>query len=420
VLATTGGWRSDFASTSLPALARRLAPKRSMATRTVALPRGRTFTLPVTVHGDAVALRVFFRSPLGDYTSVALGIVGRGRTQVLHGSVPAGGYRLASLELELANSGRYSANGATGLQPTAQGTLRLGTPAVDGKPVRNALAGWIGVDGASRRGASTFAYSLTSGFLPSIRPRQPTDGIELPVLATPDVAAAAGTSRILPLAVEGQPVTARVVGVIRRFPSIVGGAVVADRQTAQTLLDSGSPGLGTTDELWTDALPSPPPSTLLISSRAQVLAGLRADPLARGALATLGATAVLALALALLGLVLGVAADRRDERGELFDLEAQGASPATVRSHLRLRATLIAGFGLAGGLATGAILSALTLSLVSVTASAAQPEPPLRLIFDWPLLGLAVLAYAAVAAVLVVAATHLPGRALSRAAEVAA
>jgi hypothetical protein len=151
-----------------------------------------------------------------------------------------------------------------------------------------------------------------------------------------------------------------------------------------------------------------------------VLAALRADPLARGALATLAATAALALALALVGLVLGVAGDRRDERGELFDLEAQGAAPATLRRHLRLRALLVAVFGLAGGIATGAILSRLVLSLVSVTASAAKPEPPLGLVLDLPVLASAVAVYALLACLLVAAATRLGGRTLERGAEAAA
>jgi len=209
------------------------------------------------------------------------------------------------------------------------------------------------------------------------------------------------------------------VGVVPRYRSIVGDAVVADRQTAQTVLDSRSPGLGTTDELWANALPASKPTSLTVVSRADVLAGLRADPLARGALATLAATAALALALALVGLVLGVAGDRRDERGELFDLEAQGAAPATLRLHLRLRALLIAVFGLVGGIVTGAILSRLVLSLVSVTASAAKPEPPLRLVLDLPLLASAVAAYAVLACLLVAGATRLGGRTLERAAEVA-
>jgi ABC-type antimicrobial peptide transport system permease subunit len=147
---------------------------------------------------------------------------------------------------------------------------------------------------------------------------------------------------------------------------------------------------------------------------------LRADPLARGALLTLAGTAAVALLLALLGLLLTVVGDMRDDRGELFDLEAQGASPATIRSHLRLRALLVAVFGILGGLALGAILSALVISLVSVTAGSAEPEPPLLLSLDVPLLAAAAVAYVLLAALLVAAATALRGRAPARAAEVAA
>src|SRR5207302_9989130 len=110
-------------------------------------------------------------------------------------------------------------------------------------------------------------------------------------------------------------------------------------------------------------------------------------------------------------------ADVRDDRGELFDLEAQGAAPATIRAHLRLRALLVASFGIAGGIALGAILSALVISLVSVTASAAEPEPPLRLSVDLPLLVLAAVSYVALAVLLVGVATMLRGRAPARAAE---
>jgi hypothetical protein len=54
-----------------------------------------------------------------------------------------------------------------------------------------------------------------------------------------------------------------------------------------------------------------------------------------------------------------------------------------------------------------------------VTASAAEPQPPLRLSLDLPLIGLAALGYVAAAALLVGAATILRGRAPSRAAEAA-
>jgi hypothetical protein len=403
-----GGWRDDFSSTPLPELARRLEPRESTALRVTKLPPGRVLTLPVSVRGDDVGIRAIVRSPLGDVDSVALGATDGARRKVLHGRLPFAHASLISLELDLLNGGRGSANAGTGVQPYARGHLGLGTPRVDGRPVPHAFAGWRGLD-----------YAKTVDAPSSIRPPQPTDGHPLPILATPAVVAAAGNDRVLPLSIEGEQVPARIVGVVKRFPSIVGDAIVADRQTAATTLDTRFPGLGTTDELWTNRLTRPTPE-LLVQSRAAVLDDLRADPLARGALATLAGTALVALALALVGLLLGVASDLRDERGELFDLEAQGASPATIRTHLRLRALLVAAFGLLGGLVAGAILSALVLSLVTLTASAAEPEPPLRLALDWPLVAAAVAAYALAAATLVLWCTRLGGRAPERAAEVAA
>jgi hypothetical protein len=385
------------------------------AFRSLRLPPGRVLALPASTHGDDVAVRAWFRSPLGDFQSVTLGHTDGARHVLLHGRIPFARATLSSLELDVINSGRLTANAGTGLQPTARGQLRLGTPSVDRTPVRGAFAGWVGSGGVTGK----LAYSLTPDHISSFRPRQPSDGQALPVLATPPVAATATSKQLVALTIEGDLVPARVVGVIPRYRSIVGEAVVADRQTAQTFLNSRSPGLGTTDELWANTLPTPKPTEVTVVSRADALAALRADPLARGALATLAATAALALALALVGLVLGVAGDRRDERGELFDLEAQGAPPSTLRLHLRLRALLVAAFGLAGGIATGAILSRLVLSLVSVTASASKPEPPLRLVLDLPVLATAIGAYALLAVVLVGLATRLGGRSLERSAEAA-
>ncbi len=253
----------------------------------------------------------------------------------------------------------------------------------------------------------------------------------LPVLATPSVVAAAGPHGVIPLQVEGEQIAARVVGTLQRFPSVDGDVVVADRTAAATILDTRSPGLGITDELWVDVpasreagaaatLSRAPFTQLSLHSRANTLAELRADPLARGSLLTLAGTAGVALLLALVGLLLSVVGDIRDDRGELFDLEAQGASPATIRAHLRLRALLVASFGVAGGIALGAVLVSLVIALVSVTATATRPEPPLRLVLDLPLLAVAALLYVVVAAALVGVATTLRGRAPERAAEVAA
>jgi hypothetical protein len=329
------------------------------------------------------------------------------------------GASLAQVELDLLNGGRNSANAGTGLQPAAKGVLTFGTPRVDGRPVTAAFASWTGTGGIS--GTSTqLGYVLTPDRTSRFRPRQPTDGSVLRVLATPHIAAAAGPHGIMPLQIEGELVAARIVGVIKRFPSIVGDAVIADRVTAATTLDTRSPGLGTTNELWLNSTVRPSVPQLTVQSRADTLAQLQADPLARGALLTLAGTAAVALLLALVGLLLAVVGDMRDDRGELFDLEAQGASPATIRAHLRLRALLVAVFGILGGLALGAILSVLVISLVSVTAGSAKPEPPLLLSLDAPLLAAAAVGYVLLATALVIAATALRGRATARAAEVTA
>jgi hypothetical protein len=333
--------------------------------------------------------------------------------------VPFAHASLAQVELDLLNGGRNSANAGTGLQPAAKGVLTFGTPRVDSRPVANAFASWTGTGGISGS-ATRLGYVLTPDRTSRFRPRQPTDGSVLRVLATPRIAAAAGPHGIIPLQVEGELVAARIVGVVKRFPSIVGDAVIADRVTAATMLDTRSPGLGTTDELWLNTSQRPSVPQLALQSRADTLAQLQADPLARGALLTLAGTAAVALLLALVGLLLAVVGDVRDDRGELFDLEAQGASPATIRAHLRLRALLVAVFGILGGVGLGALLSALVISLVSVTAGSAKPEPPLLLSLDLPLLAAAAVAYVLVAALLVFAATALRGPAPARAAEVTA
>ena len=85
----------------------------------------------------------------------------------------------------------------------------------------------------------------------------------------------------------------------------------------------------------------------------------------------------MALLLAAIGLALAVRSDLRDDSGELYDLEAQGASPSLLRRVVRSRAATVSLVGLAAGAATGALLVALVTRVVSVTARAAAPELPL-------------------------------------------
>src|SRR5439155_25840619 len=197
--------------------------------------------------------------------------------------------------------------------------------------------------------------------------------------------------------------------------------VLADGPTIAAALAADAPGAGPPNEAWLEAprrraakldeaLRRPPFDVLAVTSRRELLADLRSEPLARGTLLTLAGAALVALGLALVGLLLGVVSDLRDERGELFDLEAQGAQPSTLRTHLRLRSAFVAGFGLLGGIATGAILAALIVALVTLTAGAASPQPPLLLGVDWAVLLVGLVSYSILMAIPLAVATRDPFR----------
>jgi hypothetical protein len=230
------------------------------------------------------------------------------------------------------------------------------------------------------------------------------------VLATPAVAA---LGDVFSLTVNGAPLTVQVVGTVPLVPSVAGDAIVADRDRVATALNAARPGALVPSEVWVlhanaDAaalLQQDPFRQLAVTSHAARLHELRADPLARGTLAILSATALAAVVLALVGLLLTVVTDLRDESGELFDLQAQGMTIRELRRYLRVRAALVGLAGVAGGVATGAILVALVSSVVAVTAGATTPLPPLVVSFDWPLLVVGLIVFAVAAAALINGAT---------------
>ena len=102
-----------------------------------------------------------------------------------------------------------------------------------------------------------------------------------------------------------------------------------------------------------------------MTARADLEADARRDLLAHGTLLALGAAALVALVLAAIGLALAVRSDLRDERGELYELEAQGASPSLLRGVVRARALAISVAGLIAGVATGVVLVLLVARMVS-------------------------------------------------------
>ena len=284
------------------------------------------------------------------------------------------------------------------------------------------LEGWLGDGGAgtsrAEGGGLRVEARLTPQRVARVRAPQPTDGSRPRVIATPLLAAAAGASGLLPLQIGGTELAVEVVGTVPRVPGARGEALAGDVGELVTALTAARPGAARVNEVWlsvpddarapevASALEQPPFRPLATVSRRALETDSSRDPLAHGTLLALLAAALVALALAVAGLALAVLADLRDERGELLDLEAEGASPALLRRVVRLRALVVAVFGIAGGAVTGVALASLVTDVVAVTARARAPEPPLVLTLDPLVVAAAGLGYAALAGLLVVAATR--------------
>jgi hypothetical protein len=415
------GWRDSFSSIPRAELARRIARRDGEPAGPV-LPEDTT-ALVVQARGRSIALVASVQNRRGDFEHLELGESQPGRGGLLRAAVPpeARGGRVLALTLV---PPRIQERGADAGKPFT-GTLALGPLSVEtpGNALRplSTYEGWIGVNGSEATfsgGGVTLRYTLSEQLTSRFRPRQPSDAGPLPVLASPSVAAAAGEGGRLPLRVGGEQIVARIAGVVRAFPGTRGDFVVADGALLGAALNAERPGAAVSDEVWIGtptesrrrqvaaALHRPPYSVLSVTSRAGLERSLRRDPLARGALLTLMAGAVVALALALVGILLGAVSDLRDERGDLLDLEAQGVRPATLRRIVRLRSAVVALAGLGGGVAAGALLSRLVVDLVALTANARAAELPLELALDWRVLALAVSLCGLLASVLVVAVTR--------------
>ena len=228
---------------------------------------------------------------------------------------------------------------------------------------------------------------------------------------------AGGEGGKLALAVGGRQVPVQVAAIVDRFPGTEGEAVIGDIEALRTAVNAQVPGAGRTNEIWLDvpdsevaaamaALTRPPFRGVEAVSRLALLDEARDDPLGHGTLLALDSAAIVALLLAALGLALTVLADLRDDRGDLYDLESQGASPLLLRRIVRVRALVIGIAGVLAGAVAGLLLALLVTRVVSVTARASTSPLPLQTSFDLRVVGVAAVAYLLVAALLVALATR--------------
>jgi hypothetical protein len=385
-------WRSDFSRLSPVELARRIGADGPSRLRAVPVT-GAAVSLRVRVRGAPVGVRLAVADSSGRIRVVPLGERGAG-SSTLAARLPRGTREVIGLEVSLASAERFGyfhRDAEAGAAGAPTGALELG-PLRAGRRILTHWSGWV-TRGGGRLAHGRLSYAFDQGQTILLRLPQPTDRHPLRVVVSPEIASAAGPQGAITLDLQDQRLPARIVGVATRFPAADQqgeGFVIADESRLATALDARLPGTGRPGELWLSAPPQaerdlrrPPFATLEVASRRVIERSLAGDPLARGLELTLGIAAIVALALAAIGLWLALVSELRDERGELFDLEAQGVSPDTLRRQFRLRTAILVALGAVGGVLLGLLLSRLVVTLVRVSAAAENSRPPLRFEPAW-------------------------------------
>ncbi|MGH2896817.1 MAG: hypothetical protein ACRDPM_26605, partial [Solirubrobacteraceae bacterium] len=405
-LAHVHGWRTSDAPVPLRTLAQRIAPARPVSTPgPLVPPQARWLSLRTGPSQISATVTADLRDAADVIRQVTLGEIGAApaRPGVLRARLPApqtGPWELAALELdeptglEATNGHQNGENIAAGTQ--ADGTVTLATvsflDATGAAISRVSPAAWHGIGAASglrpTRGGEVSVRFTDSGQPGLVRPAQPSDTRPIPVLVDPATAAAAGQGRTLALTVDGEPVAARVAGILRRFPAVPAGSagfVVADEPTLAAALDAQMPGQGRPDELWItsrnlaplrDALATPALASLQAQYRETIERGLRDAPVARAVLGTLMAAAGLSAALAIVGLLAALLGPARDGRME-SELSEQGASPRAVRAQLRLEGVIASALGVVAGTILAVVLARLAVTTIRAVAALASGAPPL-------------------------------------------
>jgi hypothetical protein len=406
------GWRADFSPVGRSEIAHRLRP------RPVELRGPRTATdaaaLRAWVSADAqyprIAVLHFLRRDR-TFAHVRAGVVWR-RWQRLHVPLPAGlrGAQLVGVEflptfvplnrdLDVSGSvelGRFEERRPGGWSPLPElrdwraaaggGFLLTDAPFEPDAPVRRGLQ-----------------LALNGTASPLVRPAVGLPGA-LPALVSAPVAAQAVDGQ-LTVGVAGRELRVRVAAVASRFPTVVrtpDDFVVLDYDTLFAALNADRPGFASPTEAWFFGRLRP--AGRHIVGAAPLRAELLGDPLARGTRDVLDVTALVAAAVAILGLLVGVRSALGSERMLAAEYEALGVPRSTLARSAQLRLGLLSVLGLGAGLLGGVLAVRLVGALVAVTAGGGTPLPSIVAVAAWTP-GAALLA--AVGAVALVAALVL-------------
>jgi hypothetical protein len=372
------GWRSDFSPTPVAALAQALdvpqPPGGWMIAGHRLEPSATRLELRFRYAGRPLRLDAVVATDDGDSTVVRLGDVDATMTSV-SAPLPRGARGGLLTALIFRNPGLVAGSGHQ-------------------DELRRATVTFSGLDGLVPEVPRELEIFTTSTEI--IRAPQVTDGLRLPALVSPDIAADAGADGSFDLIVGNEiAIPMRIVGVATQMPSVVDPTprfVTVPLDPFLVALASAVPGAGRPTEMWIGlpessreapvraALAADPFRFAAVTARSDLVTERAGDPLSRAILWTLVVAALAGLALSIGGLILGTVTDLRDERGELADLEAQGVTPTALRWHAVARTTWLAVGGCAAGLVVGVALTQVVTGALAVTAEGVAPIPPLTVV----------------------------------------
>jgi hypothetical protein len=414
------GWRPDFSTLTSQALADAISMPGDWQLAGQLLPDGtRELVLEIELKGDPMRVTAVVQAADGSHRIRYFDELEPGRHTLREPlSDPAelaalspgepSGWRLIGLAFERGGPGFDVETGHA--EVTIQGAEGIADPAVP-----------IEIDVSSRNRTQV------------VRAPSRSDGLALPAIVSPDIAAEAGGEGEVVIEIPtGQLLRIRPVAIATLFPTLTDrtrGFVVVDEGPLLNSLDAFAPGFAepnealvrTSDDATAEALVAtlsePPYPTLFLASRPALERAATEDPFAVGIVLTLLLGAVAGLALAIAGILIGTASDLRDDRGELGELEEQGVGPAALGRLAVVRATTLVALGTVVGAIVGLGLTWFASTAIAVTAAGVSPMPPIVTVV--PALAIALVAGGLVGglavAVAVLARRHFGGRLLREA-----
>jgi hypothetical protein len=389
------GWRRDFSPTDPTSLGAAIHLDGPWAMAGHVLPGNATdVSIDVDYTGDPIDISVVVEDPLGGVQFVQAGTLAPGH-QVLRAELGR------AFGVELLDTG----------QPLVWRVLGLivqngGDAGENGPNAGRRQQGELTVAGLPELFDPAKPIPLEVAELSPVLLRAParTDDLVLPAIVSPELAADVDPSGVLTLEVaQTLRIRVRPVDTTTRFPSIPdpGPVVIVDYAPLRLAINTQQPGaaqpnqvlIGTPNDARTaevvTALRQGLFPQLLIVSRPDIEATRTSDPFAIGVVWGLVVGAIAGLLLSLVGVLLATASELRDERGELWELEAQGTTPRSLVRLVVLRTIAMCAVGTVTGIAMGVALGWFVATSVGVGAEGSAPNPPLQLVAPWVFIGAA-------------------------------